>query len=208
MRGAAPAERWLVDGGPGTVGIVASVTRPFCGACDRVRLTADGQVRNCLFARDESDLRSALRAGASDGELAVRWRAALAGKKAGHGIDDPSFLQPTRPMSAIGGLTLFQLLAAADRPGGLRRSLRSPPFAAFPRISRLAFPPEHSVGPAPEPTSIADSEAAWRNRIHYPLKPGERSGRPGEPHPRPNGSRRAKRARPRLPAPSVLSRRA
>jgi cyclic pyranopterin phosphate synthase len=103
MRGAAPAERWLVNGGPGTVGIIASVTRPFCGDCDRVRLTADGQVRNCLFAREESDLRSALRAGASDGELAVRWRAAMAWKKAGHGIDDPSFLQPTRPMSAIGG---------------------------------------------------------------------------------------------------------
>jgi cyclic pyranopterin phosphate synthase len=103
MRGNAPAERWLVDGGPGTVGIIASVTRPFCGDCDRVRLTADGQVRNCLFAREESDLRSALRAGASDAELAVRWRAAMAGKKAGHGIDDPSFLQPSRPMSAIGG---------------------------------------------------------------------------------------------------------
>jgi cyclic pyranopterin phosphate synthase len=103
VRGTAPAERWLVNGGPGTVGIIASVTRPFCGDCDRVRLTADGQVRNCLFARDESDLRSALRAGAGDGELAVRWRAAMAGKKAGHGIDDPSFLQPARPMSAIGG---------------------------------------------------------------------------------------------------------
>jgi cyclic pyranopterin phosphate synthase len=103
MRGTAPAERWLVDGGPGTVGIIASVTRPFCGDCDRVRLTADGQIRNCLFAREESDLRSALRAGASDAELMVRWRAAMAGKKAGHGIDDPTFLQPTRPMSAIGG---------------------------------------------------------------------------------------------------------
>ncbi|HEX3613040.1 MAG TPA: GTP 3',8-cyclase MoaA [Sporichthyaceae bacterium] len=102
-RGNAPAERWHIDGGPQTVGIIASVTRPFCGDCDRVRLTADGQVRNCLFAREESDLRSALRAGASDAELAVRWRAAVAGKRAGHGIDDPTFLQPTRPMSAIGG---------------------------------------------------------------------------------------------------------
>jgi GTP 3',8-cyclase len=103
LRGAAPAERWLVDGGPGTVGIVASVTRPFCGDCDRVRLTADGQIRNCLFARDESDLRAAMRAGANDDEIAARWRAAMYGKKAGHGIDDPAFLQPTRPMSAIGG---------------------------------------------------------------------------------------------------------
>jgi cyclic pyranopterin phosphate synthase len=68
-----------------------------------VRLTADGQVRNCLFAREESDLRTALRAGASDEELATRWRAAVSPKRAGHGIDDVTFLQPTRPMSAIGG---------------------------------------------------------------------------------------------------------
>ncbi|MDO7869606.1 GTP 3',8-cyclase MoaA [Nocardioides jiangxiensis] len=102
-RGSAPAELWTVDGGPGTVGVIASVTRPFCGDCDRVRLTADGQVRNCLFAREESDLRSALRAGASDVEIAERWVAAVRGKRAGHGIDDPSFLQPDRPMSAIGG---------------------------------------------------------------------------------------------------------
>jgi cyclic pyranopterin phosphate synthase len=102
-RGSAPAELFLVDGGPGTVGVIASVTRPFCGDCDRVRLTADGQIRNCLFAREESDLRSALRAGASDEELADRWVVAMRGKRAGHGIDDPSFLQPDRPMSAIGG---------------------------------------------------------------------------------------------------------
>jgi len=103
IRGSAPAERWYVNGGPATVGIIASVTRPFCGDCDRVRLTADGQVRNCLFAREESDLRAAMRAGASDAEIAVRWQVAVRGKKAGHGIDDPSFLQPDRPMSAIGG---------------------------------------------------------------------------------------------------------
>ena len=103
VRGSAPAETWLVDGGPGRVGVIASVTRPFCGDCDRVRLTADGQVRDCLFARDESDLRTALRAGATDAELADRWRLAMVGKRAGHGIDDPAFLQPVRPMSAIGG---------------------------------------------------------------------------------------------------------
>ena len=102
-RGSAPAERFTVDGGRGRVGIIASVTRPFCGDCDRVRLTADGQVRDCLFARQESDLRSALRGGADDIELARLWRVAMAGKRAGHGIDNPSFLQPTRPMSAIGG---------------------------------------------------------------------------------------------------------
>jgi cyclic pyranopterin phosphate synthase len=102
-RGSAPAEEFLVDGGPATVGIIASVTRPFCGACDRVRLTADGQIRNCLFAREESDLRTAMRAGATDDELAARWVTAMAGKLPGHGIDDPTFLQPDRPMSAIGG---------------------------------------------------------------------------------------------------------
>ncbi|MEV8371740.1 GTP 3',8-cyclase MoaA [Kribbella sp. NPDC056861] len=102
-RGSAPAESFTVNGGPATVGIIASVTRPFCGDCDRVRLTADGQVRDCLFARNESDLRTALRAGADDAELADRWRRAMRGKLPGHGINDPSFLQPVRPMSAIGG---------------------------------------------------------------------------------------------------------
>ena len=102
-RGSAPAELFDVDGGPATVGIIASVTRPFCGDCDRVRLTADGQVRNCLFAREESDLRTALRSGASDEEIAQRWVVAMLGKRAGHGIDDVTFLQPDRPMSAIGG---------------------------------------------------------------------------------------------------------
>ena len=111
-RGSAPAETWIVVDGPARdswatdrprVGIVGSVTRPFCGACDRVRLTADGQLRNCLFATEESDLRTALRAGADDAELARRFVASIAAKRAGHGIDDPGFLQPARPMSAIGG---------------------------------------------------------------------------------------------------------
>ena len=103
QRGSAPAEAFLVDGGPARVGVIASVTRPFCGTCDRVRLTADGQIRNCLFARSESDLRGPLRAGADDAELAATWRRAVAAKLPGHGINDPSFLQPDRPMSAIGG---------------------------------------------------------------------------------------------------------
>jgi cyclic pyranopterin phosphate synthase len=103
-RGAAPAETWLIDGYPDAkVGIIASVTRPFCGDCDRTRLTADGQVRNCLFGRDESDLRAALRDGRDDDEIADMWRRAMFGKLPGHAIDDPSFLQPSRPMSAIGG---------------------------------------------------------------------------------------------------------
>jgi cyclic pyranopterin phosphate synthase len=108
-RGTAPAETWIVpgftgiDGRPARVGVIGSVTRPFCGDCDRTRLTADGQVRNCLFATAESDLRGLLRNGAPDDEIADAWRAAMRGKRAGHGIDDPSFLQPARPMSAIGG---------------------------------------------------------------------------------------------------------
>jgi GTP 3',8-cyclase len=99
----APAEEWIVDDGPYTVGVIASVTRPFCGSCDRVRLTADGQMRACLFSREESDLRTAMRAGADDASLAAMMTACILGKQAGHGIDEPGFLQPERPMSAIGG---------------------------------------------------------------------------------------------------------
>ncbi|WP_141631311.1 GTP 3',8-cyclase MoaA [Mobilicoccus pelagius] len=102
-RGSAPAERFLVDGGPATVGIIASVTAPFCGACDRVRLTADGMVRNCLFARGEVDLRGPMREGASDRDLVRLIRGEMWRKAAGHGIGKPDFTQPTRPMSAIGG---------------------------------------------------------------------------------------------------------
>jgi cyclic pyranopterin phosphate synthase len=103
QRGSAPAETFVVNGGPARVGVIASVTRPFCGTCDRVRLTADGQIRNCLFARTENDLRGPMRAGASDADLAARWQRAVAIKLPGHGINDPTFLQPDRPMSAIGG---------------------------------------------------------------------------------------------------------
>ena len=102
-RGSSPAELFLVDGGPQTVGVIASVTAPFCGSCDRVRLTADGQLRNCLFARREVDLRGPLRAGAGDEELADLVIAEMWSKKAGHGIDRAGFEQPDRPMSAIGG---------------------------------------------------------------------------------------------------------
>ena len=102
-RGAAPAERFLVDGGPATVGVIASVTMPFCGACDRLRLTSDGQLRSCLFARGETDLRTPLRDGSSEEEITALIHACLAGKLPGHGINEPGFLQPPRPMSAIGG---------------------------------------------------------------------------------------------------------
>ncbi|RJQ87015.1 GTP 3',8-cyclase MoaA [Amycolatopsis panacis] len=102
-RGGAPAERWLVDGGPGDVGVIASVTRPFCAACERTRLTADGAVRSCLFSNDETDLRALVRGGARDEEVADAWRATMWGKLAGHEINEAGFAQPIRPMSAIGG---------------------------------------------------------------------------------------------------------
>jgi cyclic pyranopterin phosphate synthase len=106
-RGSAPAELWLVDTGPNTpagqFGVIASVSRAFCSTCDRTRLTADGQIRSCLFSTDETDLRGLLRSGADDDTIEATWRAAMWGKPAGHGINEPDFIQPDRPMSAIGG---------------------------------------------------------------------------------------------------------
>jgi cyclic pyranopterin phosphate synthase len=106
-RGSAPAELWRITdpatGRTGKVGVIASVTHPFCATCDRVRLTADGQLRNCLFAVEETDLRGLLRGGADDTAIEAAWRTAMWGKRAGHGINDPDFIQPARPMSAIGG---------------------------------------------------------------------------------------------------------
>ncbi len=107
-RGSAPAEEFLVNGGPETVGIIASVTRPFCGSCDRLRLTSDGQLRSCLFATKEMDLRSVLRESDDSNEvkraeIALRFGKTVLSKLPGHGINDPSFIQPARPMSAIGG---------------------------------------------------------------------------------------------------------
>ena len=99
----APAEEWLVDGGPATVGIIASVTRSFCDACDRTRITAEGTVRTCLFGDDETDLRALLRDGSDDAAIAERWRAAQWHKQAGHGISLPDFVRPLRSMGAIGG---------------------------------------------------------------------------------------------------------
>jgi cyclic pyranopterin phosphate synthase len=102
-RGSAPAQLWQVDGGPATVGVIASVSDAFCSSCDRTRLTADGQVRSCLFSQDETDLRRLMRDGADDATIESAWRAAMWAKPAGHGINDPNFVQPDRPMSAIGG---------------------------------------------------------------------------------------------------------
>ena len=106
-RGAAPAELWQVEPDAsqrgGLIGVIPSVTAPFCGSCDRTRLTADGQLRTCLFSRTELDLRGPLRAGASDLELAELWTGAHSRKAAAHAIGEPGFVQPDRTMSAIGG---------------------------------------------------------------------------------------------------------
>jgi len=106
-RGSAPAEEFLINGGPATVGIIGSVSRPFCGACDRIRITSDGQLRSCLFSMIETDLRSILRSDMSQSEkteaLVSKFHSTVKAKLPGHGINDPSFIQPTRPMSAIGG---------------------------------------------------------------------------------------------------------
>ena len=116
-RGSAPAQLWnavlpndtgSINGsatGPltGSIGVIASVTRPFCGDCDRTRLTTDGAVRNCLFGNSETSLRDLMRAGASDDEVMAAWAGEMWRKKPGHGMDDEGFLQPDRPMSAIGG---------------------------------------------------------------------------------------------------------
>lgn len=106
-RGGAPAEKFQLDNTSDVVGVIASVTAPFCGACDRLRLTADGQLRNCLFSTDEYDLVPVLRAEdpaeGTDDHIDAVLRACIDAKKAGHGIDEPGFLQPARGMNAIGG---------------------------------------------------------------------------------------------------------
>ncbi|MFN8052510.1 MAG: GTP 3',8-cyclase MoaA [Acidimicrobiales bacterium] len=102
-RGAAPAERFRYLDGAGHVGVIASVTEPFCESCDRVRLTAEGALRNCLFALDEFDLRSGLRSGATDEELADVMRACVGAKWAGHAIGRVNFIRPSRSMSQLGG---------------------------------------------------------------------------------------------------------
>jgi cyclic pyranopterin phosphate synthase len=102
-RGAAPADRWRYLDGKGTVGVIPSVSKPFCADCDRVRLTSDGQFRTCLFATDEFDLRSLLRNGGSDDEIADLIVHAVGTKWAGHQINQVNFIRPNRSMSQIGG---------------------------------------------------------------------------------------------------------
>ncbi|HLY83894.1 MAG TPA: GTP 3',8-cyclase MoaA [Acidimicrobiales bacterium] len=102
-RGNQPAERFVYRDGRGEVGVIASVTRSFCGSCDRVRITAEGMFRNCLFAVRETDLRAILRGGGSDEDLAAAIAADVATKWAGHTIGQVHFIKPARSMSQIGG---------------------------------------------------------------------------------------------------------
>lgn len=106
-RGSAPAALWHAEprdgGASGQIGVIASVTHPFCGACDRTRLTSDGQLRSCLFSKEEGNLRDLMRAGATDEQLAEAWQVTQWAKPRAHGIDRADFVQPSRTMSAIGG---------------------------------------------------------------------------------------------------------
>jgi cyclic pyranopterin phosphate synthase len=102
-RSATALDYAFADGAPGRIGVIAPVSRPFCGACSRLRVTADGKVRPCLFSREEFDIRGPMRAGIDDAALASLLRDCVHAKQAGHGIGGASFVQPERPMSAIGG---------------------------------------------------------------------------------------------------------
>ncbi len=101
--GPEPATRYAYADGKGQVGVIASVTQPFCGSCDRVRITADGQFRTCLFALDETDLRDIVRSGGTDDDLSAAIARAVGAKWAGHQIGQVTFIQPRRSMSQIGG---------------------------------------------------------------------------------------------------------
>ena len=102
-RGSAPADRWRYTDGAGMIGVIPTITKPFCGDCDRVRLTAEGQFRTCLFATTEFDLLKLMRGGASDDDLAVEIQRAVGTKWAGHQINQVNFIRPARSMSQIGG---------------------------------------------------------------------------------------------------------
>ncbi len=99
----APSDQYRFADGAGEIGVISSVTQPFCGTCDRLRLTADGALRNCLFTNNERHLRGLLRGGGSDADIAMLFRAAVWDKYPGHGVNEPGFLSPARSMSMIGG---------------------------------------------------------------------------------------------------------
>ena len=130
------------DGGPGRVGVIGSVTRPFCGTYDRVRLTADGQIRNCLFATTETDLRTLLRAGATDDQLAAAWRGALATKLPGHG-------EPAAPASSWpAGVTSHSCGRAWCWSAPAQTSRTASPLAATAARRSPGLRPGHAAGSA------------------------------------------------------------
>jgi cyclic pyranopterin phosphate synthase len=99
----APATEYVFEDGVGRIGFISSVSQPFCGSCDRFRITADGKLRNCLFSLDETDVKSLLRGDADDATIALAIRDSIAAKKEGHEINTARFIQPLRPMHSIGG---------------------------------------------------------------------------------------------------------
>jgi cyclic pyranopterin phosphate synthase len=99
----APATDYEFADGVGRIGFIASVSQPFCLSCNRIRLTAEGKIRNCLFSLEETDLRGLLRGDGSDDEIAAAIRSSVAAKKEGHEINTARFIQPLRPMHSIGG---------------------------------------------------------------------------------------------------------
>jgi cyclic pyranopterin phosphate synthase len=101
--GAQPADRFVFEDGVGEIGFINSVSEPFCGNCDRIRITSDGKLRTCLFSLGEVDLRALVRSGAADASIAEAIRAAVVRKEGGHLINDPAFVRPERTMSQIGG---------------------------------------------------------------------------------------------------------
>ncbi len=144
-RGSAPAQLWLVDGGPATVGIIASVSHAFCSACDRTRLTADGQVRSCLFAREETDLRALMRAGADDDAVEAAWRAAMWAKAAGPRHQRPGLRAAGPPDERDRRLTWQTTTTDGD---GDRPLLRRGPRAAGAEAEVLCVAPGTTVGGA------------------------------------------------------------
>ena len=98
-----PATDFEFEDGVGRIGFIASVSQPFCASCNRIRITADGKLRNCLFSLDETDIRSLIRGRATDAEITAAIRASVSAKKEGHEINTARFIQPARPMYSIGG---------------------------------------------------------------------------------------------------------
>ena len=183
-RGAAPADRWLYADGQGDVGVIPSVTKPFCGDCDRVRLTAEGQLRTCLFETREFDLRGIVRGGGSDDDLAAEIVRAVGTKWAGHAIGQVTFIRPNRSMSS----SVCELRNAAPTNAiapttstcpadiGRLRSLRAGPAGwsvsrilgcrGGPSVGRVrvgvAMSRRYAMPRCPDESSPTDSDQNWK----------------------------------------------